>query len=206
MSSANRGPKISPSEEYPTPPWVVERFLEECLKDLPLSSSLHWIEPCAGSGLIIKTVNSLVEPNPKWTAVEILPNYRKELIKIVPASRVCIENFLTTNFDTRFDVAITNPPYSLAYRVIQKSLRIADWVVMLLRVNWLGSDSRQKFLSAFAPDVHVLPNRPSFSTDGATDSTEYGWFVWGPPPRKRHYGAVTVLNTTPRAVRLQQRG
>ena len=29
------------------------------------------------------------------------------------------------------------------------------------------------------PDLYVLPNRPSFTKNGNTDSIEYAWFVWG---------------------------
>lgn len=46
-----------------------------------------------------------------------------------------------------------------------------------LRLNFLGSKKRCKWLQADMPDVYVLPNRPDFTGDGG-DATEYAWFVW----------------------------
>lgn len=203
MSSTNRGSQRLPYDQYETPPWAVERFLDERLKDLPTSG--RWIEPCAGSGSIIRTVNSVITPVPKWTAAELWPKYKRRLVGLVGEASVLIGDFLTMEFDERFAVAITNPPFSIAYEVIQKCLRIADWVIMLLRVNWLGSETRHRFLTTFAPDVHVLPNRISFRGAGETDSVEYGWFLWGPPPRRRSEGRLSVLGLTPKEVRADER-
>jgi hypothetical protein len=33
---------------------------------------------------------------------------------------------------------------------------------------------------AHKPDVFVLSDRPSFTENGKTDASEYGYWVWGP--------------------------
>lgn len=94
-----------------------------------------------------------------------------------------------------FDVVITNPPYSLAMPVIEQALALeTQFIVMLLRLNFLASGGRADFMRTHAPDVYVLPNRPSFSGTG-TDSIEYAWFVWH-GRRRRARGTVHVLAAT----------
>ena len=90
---------------------------------------------------------------------------------------------------------ITNPPYWLAFDFVLASLSRARFVAMLLRLNFLSSESRSALMRVDAPDVYVLPNRPSFVASGQTDSIEYAWFVW-PEERGRRSGRVQVLATT----------
>jgi hypothetical protein len=69
---------------------------------------------------------------------------------------------------------------------------------LLLPLNWLGGDARGKWLRAvpmYCPDLYVLPNRPSFTADGATDSLNYAWMVWDPGNDRRP--TWTVLDSTP---------
>ena len=101
----------------------------------------------------------------------------------------------------KFDVSIGNPPFRRAAEFIDWSLKYARITVMLLRLNYLGSDKRAEFMRTFAPDVFSLPNRPSFrpSKRGlfTTDSIEYGWFLWpDEPERNRSEGRLKVLKTT----------
>lgn len=111
-------------------------------------------------------------------------------------------DFLELDFgDTHYDVIITNPPFSLAMPFIQRSLELADHVVMLLRVNFLETEDRWDFMSKNAPDIYVLPQRPSFTPDGGTDATAYAWFHWPPESRGRRRGSLEVLSLTPRSER-----
>ncbi len=92
---------------------------------------------------------------------------------------------------------ITNPPFSHAMEFIRQAQRVAPKAVLafLLRVNFLGSAERYKWLSKNMPDVYQLPNRPSF-VKGKTDATEYGWFVWKPGVGHRTTGYVHLLAQT----------
>lgn len=95
----------------------------------------------------------------------------------------------------RWNVAITNPPYSLALEFVQAMLPLADHVVVLTRLNFLAGGVRREFFAKDMPDVYVLPNRPSFTEDGRTDATEYAWLVWT-PERGRTTGKIEVLAET----------
>lgn len=160
MSATNRGAERMEDDAYPTPFWVTHRLLDALVgSDIPLGS---WHEVTAGSGGIIRAVTELsghpIAPT-IWYATEIREN--PELLQVARPSSVRIADYLTAP-PLRTDVAITNPPFSLAESIIKKALVEADWVVMLLRMNFLGSDGRANWLRNEMPDIYTLPDRPNF--------------------------------------------
>jgi hypothetical protein len=193
MSSTNRGGTRNDNDLYETPGWCVDRLMEKIT--LPGG---NWLEPGSGSGNIIRAVNTHRQ-DIRWTAVEKYV-LRPERLQAAVGPQGVIEHhsFLEWQPFGRYRVAMGNPPYSRAMEFILRSRLAADHVVMLLRLNFLGSEARQDFLQRCPPDIYVLPNRPSF-TGGKTDSTEYAWFHW--PPQDRPAGLIQVLNTTPKKER-----
>lgn len=197
MSSTGRGKERNESDYYPTPAWCVHRFLEK--SQLPGGK---WLEPCAGHGDIIAAVNDQRD-DVIWTANELRTDTRDKLEPM--ADQVHIGDYMHWTPPERYKVAISNPPFSLAMEVILKSFELADWVVMLLRLNYVGTKDRNEFFQTLMPDVYVLPERPSFDGKG-TDSIEYAWMVWGPEGmRNRDKGYVQVLDSTSLAVRKAQK-
>lgn len=177
MSSTNRGRDRQRDDFYETPSWCVDALMLP-FKGFAFAEPESWLEPCVGTGAIITACNT-----PKdhvWTAVELRPELSwpvtDSYVRYFPG-----ENFLLWEAPkTKFDVAITNPPFSLALPIIQKCLKIADVTVMLLRLNWLEpAADRCELLKTNPPDIYVLPARPSFQADGKTDSIPYAWFIWG---------------------------
>ncbi len=159
-------------EFYPTPAWCVTRLLSHV--ELPGG---QWLEPSAGDGAIIRAVNA-TRPDVSWNAVELRPHAAPSLRAL--GAVTTIDDFLrASHLGLPFDVALGNPPFSLAAQFVLKSLEHAEQVVMLLRLNILGSsnDRRHLFETAGMPDVYVLPERPSFTGDG-TDACEYAWMRW----------------------------
>jgi hypothetical protein len=76
------------------------------------------------------------------------------------------------------DLILTNPPFSLAQSFIDHSIEQAQTVMMLLRINYLGSISRHDWWKLNSPtSLFVLSKRPSFTGRG-TDATDYAWYVW----------------------------
>ena len=192
MSATNRGGKRSEADFYPTPAWCVDRLLEAVA--LPAGV---WLEPAAGQGAIVKTVNAR-RGDVKWDVVELDARFKPTLSREVGKRAVITRSFLDVSpRDLRMPVSVvlTNPPYSLAMPMIEHALCFdASFVVMLLRLNFLASAGRATFMRMHAPDVYVLPNRPSFSGMG-TDSIEYAWFVWHGRKRRRR-GVLSVLAPT----------
>lgn len=210
MSSTNRGGKRNESDFYSTPPWCVDRFLEQMAEQRSLGDVLpggRWLEPCAGSGAIISTVNA-ARSDITWCAAEL----REEMAPLINplVTQAYYGDFLAMPDDffgpPLFDVIITNPPFRLAFEFVQKSMRMAKYTVMLLRLNFLGSEKRAEFMRSCPPDINTLPNRPMFSLNKegkpGTDSPEYAWMVWPhADSAQRSHGKNVILRTTPADVR-----
>lgn len=161
MSAKNRIAPSIPLDCYSTPQWCVDRLLESC----PLPMHGRWFEPACGKGNIVHAVNRYANQI-QWTFMDIQPGLAEYLTQRIPNSAQFKDgSFLDLNPSYYYaDVLITNPPYSIALEFIQHALPIASHVVMLLRLNFLGSADRAPFFQANPPDVYVLPNRPEFVT------------------------------------------
>ena len=80
------------------------------------------------------------------------------------------------------DLVVSNPPYRHAERHVGVALAAGRNVAMLLRLGFLAGQKRGVFWREHPPsEVFVLSKRPSFTADGRTDGSEYGWFVWYDP-------------------------
>jgi len=137
---------------YPTPHW--------CYEKLPVNFSYYKtaLEPCAGDGRIVTFLKKQGIDNVNECEIQDGVDF--------------------FNYGKKVDLIFTNPPYSIAQEFIKHSLELADTVIMLLRINFLGAQKRYEFFSNNEPDaLYVLSKRPSFTGKG-TDSTEYAWFVW----------------------------
>jgi len=136
---------------YATPKWCYENL------DFPFHLFDKAHEPCRGDGRI---VSFLEDKGVKVTSTEIREG----------------EDFF--DWDDKTGLIFTNPPFSIAQEFIEHSLPRSKCVVMLLRINFLGSKKRYDFWQKNKPDaIYVLSKRPSFTGKG-TDATEYAWFVW----------------------------
>lgn len=143
------------------------------------------LEPCAGSGKMVKVLR---ERYPKATIHFVEP--AQPAITIMQGANAGYSlKFQELNSGScdpngpEYDLIFTNPPYSQAKEIIEHALTTWPYatVVMLLRLNFLGSQTRHAFWQKFPPnELHALSCRPSF-TGGGTDATEYAWFVWCTP-------------------------
>lgn len=222
--SAAPGPdkKRVPLDQYETPAWCVDRLFEDLDGEVSTLRGGRWLEPCAGAGELVKRASVVHgDETMRWTVAEIDPRYREdlEMMRLGIAlgdpradpriegnrAKVVIGDFRQFRLEpgaTSFDVAITNPPFSLAFEILLHCRHIARHTFLLLRAGFLESEERADFLRRDAPDVRVLPNRPSFRLDGGTDSSAYAWCHWGPKPHAT--GTLRVLRPTPQKVRKAQ--
>lgn len=152
MSATGRGTTRIDSDLYSTPLYAVRLIFDKINKDTIQSS----LEPCRADGRIY----DLLPGRRHWCEI------REGIDYLNPAN----------TFDV--DLIITNPPFSLALQFLKKSLSEATTVCYLLRLNFLGSQSRRSFWVKNPPThLYVLSKRPSF-VYGRTDATEYAWFCW----------------------------
>lgn len=149
-------------DNYPTPAWCVRRLLEAC----PLPGGV-WLEPCAGEGAIIRAVRD-------WRLSESLPAAHRLFnepifwgaceVRDVPALDGVAwhyGSYLDVSYSNA-DVIISNPPFSLAERIVKKALTEAPWVAMLLSLLFVKCAKRAAWLRECPPDRYDIPQPVTF--------------------------------------------
>ena len=185
MSSTNRANAAARhvSDYYVTPQLSIREFLlafnEDFLRQIDIPDNLRILDPCAGGD----TEHGMSYPEAitkysGWTIEKI------ETIDVRPDSKAEIkEDFLFCSPRIpKPNMAITNPPFNIALDVIQKCLREVHeggWVIMLLRLNFFGSQERSQWFKGNMPwACYVHSKRLKFTNAGGTDSIEYMHCCW----------------------------
>jgi hypothetical protein len=190
----------NPFEFYPTPDGCVRGLLRQTTVPLPLGG--QWIEPCAGSGAIIRGASDYWRktgaPETRWDAGELNPAQSATLHALRPAyiDELCFGDARTIQLDhfgrkKPWQVGCTNPPFSLAVGVLAALRPVCDYVVLLLRVGFFEAKKRYPWLKNDMPDIGILCPRPSFNEEG-NDSACYAWCIW--TPERRREGRVFLLS------------
>lgn len=167
------------NENYPTPEAAVRALLAK----LDLKADDTFLEPCRGD-----VVDADGNPTPCIFNLIDLPENRKDWAEIREG-----REFLGMDYGAqRFDVIITNPPFSLSDEFLKRCRELlapGGTLIFLQRVGWLGSKKRIKFWEevTFPHKTPLLIPRPKFDkSKKGTDSCEYFWYIWD-------YGARTAL-------------
>lgn len=175
MSATNRGKERKPYDFYATPIDVVENLLSNI--DLNKYGD-KVLEPSAGNGNICRVVKKYY-PNKRVTALEIREEELENLTQY--SDEVIIGDYLQIDTDSKYNIIIGNPPYSMAIEFVNKSLELLEEdgvLILLLRTAFLESKSRYRFWQENPLSrLYALSKRPSFTGKG-TDATSYSWFVW----------------------------
>jgi hypothetical protein len=156
---------------------IIENFLNEFEKSESIFKHQPLIlDPCAGGD----TKHPMSYP----TAIKkIYDDVSMKTLDIRQDSLAETKaDYLTYEIKEKPNIIITNPPFNLALPIIKKALDdVADngFVIMLLRLNFLGSKDRFPFFNECLPKyIYVHHKRISFTEDGSTDSIEYCHMVW----------------------------
>lgn len=180
ISSTNRSDArdFHVSDYYRTPIPKIKEFLNEFSKHENIfNSKINILDPCAGGD----NTNLMSYP----TAIQGFSNQDIliDTIDIREDSRANLkQDYLKFNPEEKYDVIITNPPFNLSLDIINKALNDVKkngFVIMLLRLNYLGGKVRQELWKNNMPKyIFVHSKRMSFTDDKKTDSIEYAHFVW----------------------------
>ena len=152
MSRQKTGQRLNATDFYATPPWCYENL------EIDWSQFTSAHEPCRGDGRIQFFLEEECGVNCSYSEI----TEEKDFF----------------DWNTPVDLILTNPPFSIAKEFIEHSITLAPTVIMLLRINYLGSIGRHTWWKEHTPSsLHVLSKRPSFTGKG-TDATDYAWYVW----------------------------
>lgn len=169
MPSSPKKTKRREADFYETPEWCT-RALLDTFKLIPKTV----VEPCAGYGAISRVVKEY------FPSCNLIQYELNENDKLSQYGHIIWGDFLkNVQYDEMVSLVLTNPPFTYSQEFIttcRKNYPNAD-IIMLLPFSFLGSKKRHKWWIDNTPSsIRVLSDRPSFTNDGKTDSSVYGWF------------------------------
>lgn len=179
MKATRAALKERPGDCYDTPPQAVRALL--AVEKLPYRI---W-EPACGTGNIVTVLR---RAGHAVVATDL--NQRG-----CPDSLPRVDFLLPLAYFPPCDAIVTNPPFALAQRFIERALERTSLVIMLLRLAFLESERRSNILDGGQlRSVHVFKNRlPMMHRAGwtgpkATSAIAFAWFVWD----LQHRGPATI--------------
>lgn len=170
MSQRGSGYERKERDCYETPEWVTAALVPH----LPQRLEVIW-EPAAGSGKMVRALRAA-----------------SLLVDESDISHEPPTDFLQCR-SSDHDAIITNPPYALATRFIERALALmaptSGLVAMLLRTDFDHAQGRQELFSkceVFAKKVVLTKRIKWFEDSKGQPSFNHAWFIWdwshkGPP-------------------------
>lgn len=141
------------------------------------------LEPAAGQGHI-STVLKEYYPNSEIISTDLIQ--REDKFNCNIQGNI---DFLTYDYNRKFDNVITNPPFNLAKEFVEKSLIISNKkVAMFAKIQFLESKGRKsmfkntplKYVYVFSERQNPCRNGEELNENGKPWSTVmcFAWFVW----------------------------
>lgn len=139
-----------------------------------------FLEPCVGGGHIANVIKEY--SNSEVFGSDLVDRGYPDTL---------IADFLTHNFNSKFDNIITNPPYSLAQEFLEKGMNVINndgKIAMFLKIQFLEGAKRRGMFSKYPPKyIYVFSKRQNPWRNGiAVDEKGkpwsstmcFAWFVW----------------------------
>jgi hypothetical protein len=163
-------------DDFPTPPWATRALFEHVLKVMPSPTNLICREPACGRGDMSRVLQSYFD------AVVSSDTYDYGF--------GATGDYLATKCRVT-DWMITNPPFNLAQRFVEKAFKeTREGVAVLVRLQFIEGVGRYNGLYADNPPSIIAPFtervpmfRGRLKKKGST-ATAYAWFVWRHTPVK----------------------
>jgi hypothetical protein len=152
-----------PGEKYYSPTWV-----PGCVAPhIPPGAVVF--DPACGEGAIVKALSDC----------------------FVAHGKDLDQGFDFLQDDARHEAIVCNPPFNLARQFIEHSLAHADFVAMLLRIDYDSAATRQHLFRdnpRFSKKVVLTKRIVWFERPGAAPSFNHCWMIWD----SGHQGAPTL--------------
>lgn len=160
---------------YPTPGRATEILIEE----FPLFKDRIIWEPCAGKG----DIADVFRPFTQVITSDIDPDMPCDFW--ADAARAQFYDCVPHSLMDRELAAVTNPPFLVAFEILQNLFGHDIPIALLLRISFKEpTEKRGKWLSEHPPDREITLPRISFTGDGKTDSCTCSWMCWNVEPGK----------------------
>lgn len=193
-------------DNYPTPRPIADWVVERCLKiedRVKGARDITFLEPgCGDDAPFLQAAQAFgVNDATGFDVREVSTREGR-----VRAGRDIFKHY--PGSDDRWDVVATNPPFSVAFDFVRHCVLelMGDRGVsaFVLRLAFLESQKRRRWFGERPPfEVAVMSQRPSFTTDGKTDTSAIAVFFW--TGRKITDRSCPRLSWVPREVEKQCR-
>lgn len=191
---------VSPDIEWTADDWQTPDSVASSMAKLVLPTDRLILEPCAGTGQIVKFL-----PIDRTIANELNPRRYQHGLNNIPAKMWLNQNFLHDEFPCqgKYDLIITNPPFSLCVEFIERSLKLLNKdnpdarLLFLLPLDWncpLGRSKDWNDLEAHIYHEYRIKGRVAYldSTGTPQSRRQCSDAVFDIRPGRRT-GAVTYL-------------
>ncbi|MEB3189684.1 MAG: hypothetical protein VKL42_04995 [Snowella sp.] len=154
--------------DYETPDNIAKAMAK-----LILPTDRYILEPCAGTGQIVKALLKVVNDDTTILANEISKERFRKLCQINKVSAKC-NDFLYVDSPHAWDLIITNPPFDYALEFIAKSLTLLNdkpesRLLFLMPIDTFSSQGRAnqlQELDCHISKIHIIPGRIDYLKDG----------------------------------------
>lgn len=173
MSQRDSGYERKERDLYETPPWATAALVPHLPERLKPGMCVY--EPAAGSGKMVRALGNagfLVDADDISEGCDFLKCERAD-----------------------FSAIITNPPYELATKFIDRALdlqrNVSGIVAMLLRTDFDHAKTRERLFAkhpAFHKKVVLTKRIKWFEDSKGSPSFNHAWFIWD----WQHQGAPTL--------------
>lgn len=178
IAGGNPETKRADLDYYATNPVAVEMLLN----NHHFNSRQTILEPCVGGGHIANYISSIYRSS-DITGIDLAYRGYKDTI---------VADYLTYETDKKYDLIITNPPFSQAQEFIEKSIDLINdsgSVAMFLKLNFLEGVKRKEFFEKHPPKyIYVFRKRMATWKNGNPINPEtnkkwseticFAWFIW----------------------------
>jgi hypothetical protein len=167
-------------DRYNTP---IEPVYAFCDKVAGFNVPKNILDPCAGDGTWGLVYKKLCGNTPFLVGVDIDPMIEPAL----EFDKWINYDFLQKDFaDTKFDVIISNPPFSLSEEFIHKGLSLLSprgVMAYMLNLTFMSSIGREErlFNNGLQPQQIIVSSRRIDFTGQGSPHTEIGMFIWYRP-------------------------
>lgn len=153
--------------DYETPSHIAAAM---CKLILPTDEFI--LEPCAGTGQILKHIVSVAPEHSVINWCEVNKERVNKLPTWIPGR--CQDFLAIDYYKGMYDLIITNPPFDYALEFIEKSLEMLSdhpnsRLVYLLPIDTFSSKSRAKYfqsLDCHISNISIIPGRIDYIKDG----------------------------------------
>lgn len=165
MPNTKRSPRRK-FDFYPTSEWMVRQLLN----NYPAIQG-NLLEPCAGE-------NDIARVLAKEPGVNTVTTNDLDPARMAHHNKDARRRFIYEVGE--FDWIVTNPPFSDAMEILDKSyIHAKRGVAFLLRLSFLEPTfDRGPWLQKNPPTSIIVLPRYSFTGNGKTDSVTCAWMVW----------------------------